>query len=92
MRVGIIRGDMSGPVFLADLEVVSQQNPPTEPKGQQRYLSRPDLTQVGAALTANIPASRKGTADMVAALPLTVTLGANDVLAFDFRQRVLGLL
>lgn len=80
MRVGVIRGDMPGPVFLADLEDVSQWNPSTEPRGQERYLSRPDLTLVGAALSANVPASRKGTIDLAGALPITVVLGASDVL------------
>lgn len=78
MRVGVIRGDMPGPVFVNDLEDVSQWCPPIEPRGQDRYLSRPDLTLVGAALAANIPASRKGTLDISAGV--TVVLGASDVL------------
>ncbi len=78
MRVGVIRGDMPGPVFLADLEDVSQWNPPTEPRGQERYLSRPDLTLVGAALTDFIPASRKGTLDISAGV--TVVVAVSDVL------------
>jgi hypothetical protein len=42
MRVGVIRGDVPSPIFLADLEPTSQFNPPTEPFGQTRYVSRPD--------------------------------------------------
>ncbi len=78
MRVGVIRGDIPGPLFINDLEDVSQWNPPTEPRGQDRYLSRPDLTLVTAALAANIPASRKGTLDISGGV--TVVLGVSDVL------------
>lgn len=78
MRVGVIRGDIPGPIFVNDLEDVSQWCPSIEPRGQDRYLSRPDLTLVGAALAANIPASRKGTLDISAGV--TVVLGASDVL------------
>ena len=52
MRVGIIRGDLPGPLFLADLEPTSQTNFPTEPAGQTRYVGRPNLTVIGAYLTA----------------------------------------
>src|SRR5512137_3041210 len=79
MRVGIIRGDMPGPVFLADLEPVSQYNPPTEPRGQERYVSRPNLTSVAAALSV-IPAGLLGTIAIPGALPITVVLGASDVI------------
>jgi hypothetical protein len=44
MYVGVIRGDMPGPIFLGDLETVSQTNFPTEPVGQTVYLSRPNAT------------------------------------------------
>lgn len=50
MRVGVIRGDLPGPVLLADLESVSQWNPPTEPRGQERYISRPTTDEIEAAL------------------------------------------
>jgi hypothetical protein len=50
MRVGIIRGDLPGAVFLGDLEPVSRYNPPTEPRGQERYLSRPTVAKVEAVL------------------------------------------
>lgn len=78
MRVGVIRGDIPGPIFVNDLEDVSQWCPPIEPRGQDRYLSRPDLTLVGAALAANIPASRLGTVDISGGA--VVVLGASDVL------------
>ena len=51
MRIGVIRGDMPGPICLMDLESVSQFNPPTEPKGQERRFGRPDPTYVGSVLT-----------------------------------------
>ena len=44
MYVGVIRGDLPGPLFLADLEQTSQTNFPTEPFGQTQYISRPNLT------------------------------------------------
>jgi len=77
MRVGIIRGDMPGPVFLADLEPVSQQNNPTEPRGQERYVSRPDPTSVAAAL-APIPAGLLGTVAIPGALPIVIAGGGVD--------------
>jgi hypothetical protein len=42
MYVGVIRGDLPGPLFLGDLEPVSQTNFPTEPTGQAVYVGRPD--------------------------------------------------
>lgn len=46
MRVGVIRGDVPSPIFLADLEPLAQTNFPTEPFGQTRYVSRPDPTRL----------------------------------------------
>lgn len=60
MRVGVIRGDIPGPIFLADLESTSQANFPTEPEGQTRYISRPTSVTVGAMMAASIPASIAG--------------------------------
>lgn len=71
MRVAVIRGDIPGPLFLADLEDVSQYNPPTEPRGQERYLSRPTSVTVGAALGLYAPASLGSTADIT--FPLAIT-------------------
>lgn len=51
MRVGIIRGDLPAPLFMADLEPTSQTNFPTEPAGQTRYVGRPDPTRIAAYLT-----------------------------------------
>jgi hypothetical protein len=50
MHIGVIRGDLPGPVLLAGLEPVSQYNPPTEPRGQEVYISRPTTGEVAAAL------------------------------------------
>jgi hypothetical protein len=70
MRVGVIRGDMPGPVAIMDLETISQYNPPTEPKGQERRIGRPDLTVVGNAL-AVIPAGSQGTVNVSAGATIT---------------------
>src|SRR5579863_4735573 len=50
MYVGVIRGDLPGPLFLADLEPTSQTNFPTEPAGQTRYIARPNLAKITAYL------------------------------------------
>ena len=73
MRVAVIRGDIPGPVFLADMEVVSQYDPPIETKGQERYLSRPTATTLGTVLSASIPASLPSTGNIV--FPLVVNAG-----------------
>jgi hypothetical protein len=70
MRVGVIRGDMPGPVSIMDLETVSQYNPPTEPQGQERRFGRPDATVVGAAL-AGIPAGLQGTVNVSTGATIT---------------------
>lgn len=77
MRVAVIRGDLPGPVFLADLEDVSQYNPPTEPRGQERYLSRPTSASFGAAMALNAPASLGSTANIT--FPVVIT-GLNQTL------------
>jgi hypothetical protein len=46
-----------------DLETVSQYNPPTEPKGQERRVGRPDVTYVGSAL-GHIPAGVAGSTNI----------------------------
>lgn len=63
MRVGVIRGDLPGPVSLMDLEPVSQYNPPTEPRGQEVRLGRPVLADV-EALVALHPAGLQGATDI----------------------------
>jgi len=77
MRVAVIRGDLPGPLFLADLEDVSQYNPPTEPRGQERYLTRPTSASFGAAMALYAPASLGSTADIT--FPVVVT-GLNQTL------------
>jgi len=52
MRVAVIRGDLSKPLFLADLEPKSTANFSAETSGQNRYLSRPDATKIAAYLAA----------------------------------------
>lgn len=78
MRVGIIRGDMPGPVFLADLEPVSQYNPPTEPRGQERYVGRPVVAAVQAAMRANVGAGFASTGNM--AFNVTIAAGNQTLL------------
>jgi len=73
MRVAVIRGDLPGPVFLSDMEAVSQFNPPTEPVGQQKYVSRPTSASFGAVMAANAPASVGSTANIV--FPLLINAG-----------------
>ena len=77
MRVVVIRGDIPGPIFLADLEDVSQYNPPTEPVGQERYLSRPTSTTFGQVMGVYAPATLASGANIV--FPLAIAPG-NDVL------------
>ena len=50
MRVGVIRGDLPGSLFLADLETVSETDFPIEPVGQTRYVSRPNATAIASYL------------------------------------------
>lgn len=79
MRAGVIRGDLPGPVFLADLEPVSQFNPPTEPRGQNVYLSRPTVAEVEAVLssaTTGAGAIIQGS-DISGSFPVTIN-GTND--------------
>lgn len=59
MRVGVIRGDVPGPLAIMDVESVSQYNPPTEPEGQERRIGRPNVAVITAllarlGLTANV--------------------------------------
>jgi hypothetical protein len=50
MRVGVIRNDLRGPLLIADLESVSNQNVPVDPPGQVRYLSLPTAAGIEALL------------------------------------------
>jgi len=83
MRVGVVRGDMPGPVFLSNLEPVSQYNPSTEPRGQEVYVSRPTVAEVEGVLansTYGAGATLNGS-DITGSLPLTIN-GSNDDLKF----------
>src|SRR5215467_11599815 len=82
MRIGVIRGDMQGPISIMDLEAVSQHNPPTEPRGQERRFGRPTLEGVNSALSANIPAGIEGGTDISAGLTIT---GSNNELKIKTR-------
>lgn len=79
MRIGVIRGDLPGPIFLGDVERVSQYNPSTEPRGQEKYISRPTAAQVEAVLgnaTTGAGATIEGS-DISANFPITIN-GTND--------------
>lgn len=79
MRLGVVRGDMPGPVFLSLLEPVSQYNPSTEPRGQEVYLSRPTVAEVEGVLasaTVGAGAIIQGS-DISGTFPVNIT-GAND--------------
>lgn len=82
MRVGVIRGDLPGPILLSDLEPVSRFNPPTEPRGQEIYISRPTTGEIEAVLSS--PTTGAGAVinggDISATFPLAITLGVNDTL------------
>jgi len=83
MRVGVIRGDLPGPVFLADLEPTSQHNNPVDPVAQTRYVSRPNATAItnflagvyasdtedgSPAVTLPIPAGKTGAGGVTAGI------------------------
>ena len=71
MRVAVIRGDLSKPIFLADLEPKSTANATVEPPaGQNRYVSRPDATRIAAYLT-----SQSLSASASALITATVPVG-----------------
>lgn len=93
MYVGVIRGDMPGPIFIADVEPLSQTNFPTEPFGQSVYIARPSATQLTNYLggldayydnptyqgSGGVPAGiESGSAPT---FPVVIT-GGNNVLAF----------
>lgn len=79
MRIGVIRGDLSKPLFLADLEPKSTAAASAEPPaGQSRYLSRPDATRIAAYLAAQgLVASATGliTATVPVGGPVNVSSG-----------------
>jgi hypothetical protein len=80
MRVGVIRGDLGGPIFLADVEPVSRRNVPVDPPGQERYIGRPTVAEVEAVLadsTVGAGAVLEGS-DIAGSFPLTITLGVDD--------------
>lgn len=77
MHVGVIRGDLSGPIFLADLEPVSKHDPAIEPSGQERYVSRPTVAEIEAVLassTSGAGANERGL-DISATFPITINAG-----------------
>jgi hypothetical protein len=61
-----------------DVEPVSQHNPPTEPRGQERRFGRPTVAGVNASLSANVPAGIEGSVDVSEGLTVT---GSNNDLA-----------
>lgn len=79
MRIGVIRGDLPGPIHIRDLETVSQFNPVVEPRGQELYLSRPTAAKIEAVLansTYGAGAVIEGS-DISGSFPITIN-GTND--------------
>lgn len=82
MRIGVIRGDLPGPIHLQDLEDVSQYNPAMEPRGQDRYVSRPSVAELETVLahpTFGAGATIEGS-DIAGSFPLAIIAANNDVL------------
>lgn len=53
MFLVVIRSDLKNPLFISDVESTSQNNPTTEsPKGQSRYVSRPNAAKIQKYLDA----------------------------------------
>ncbi len=50
MRLSVVRNNLPGPIFLADLETVSGRNASVDPEGQARYVSYPTLAGIEAVL------------------------------------------
>jgi hypothetical protein len=94
MYVGVIRGDMPGPIWIGDLEPVSQTNFPVEPVGQTAYISYPNATALTNYLggldpdgdpakfqgSGGVPAGMIGSAAVT--FPLTLS-GANNTLSLQ---------
>lgn len=78
MRAGVIRGDMPGPILLADLEPVTDRNVPTEAPGQVRYLSRPTVAEVEAALADETTGAGAVIEGSTLAFNVTVTAATTD--------------
>lgn len=81
MRVGVIRGDLPGPVLLSDLEPVSRYNPPTEPRGQEIYISRPTVAELEGVLadaTVGAGAVLNG-GNISGTFPLAITAANDDL-------------
>jgi hypothetical protein len=77
MRIGVIRGDLPGPIYLGDLETISQYDPAIEPEGQTYYIGRPTTAEIEAALA---DASTGGGAvlegaDISGTYPITINAG-----------------
>lgn len=53
MFLVVIRSDLKNPLFISDVEPISQTNPTTEsPKGQSKYVSRPNAANIQKYLDA----------------------------------------
>ncbi len=81
MRVGVIRADLPGPLFIDDVEAVSRYNPPTEPRGQERYVSRPTVEELEGVLANSVTgagATLNGS-NITGSLPLLID-GTNNAL------------
>lgn len=80
MRIGIIRGDLPGPIFLGDVETISQYDPAIEPSGQTYYIGRPTTSEIEAALANATSGAGAVLNGAVLAYPVTLVLGVSDAL------------
>lgn len=82
MRIAVIRDDLPGPLRLTDLEPVSQYNPSTEPRGQERYLSRVTEAAIEAVLADSTVGAGAAieSSDLTGTYPITLVLATSDVL------------
>jgi len=81
MRLAVIRGDLPGPIHLLDLETVSQQNFPIEPRGQELYIGRPTAAEIEAVLgnsTSGAGATIQGS-DISGNFPITINSSNDDL-------------
>ena len=77
MRIGVIRGDLPGPIFIGDVETISQYDPVIEPSGQTYYIGRPTTAGIEAAL-ANVSTGAGAVldgADISGSYPITINAG-----------------
>jgi hypothetical protein len=81
MRIAVIRNDIPAPLFIGDLESVSQRNTSVDAPGQVRRLAYPKVADIEAALASPITGAGAVVvgSDLSATLPITID-GTNNTL------------